>query len=653
MMKIALLALVLFVMPDSGWAQANLQKKISLEVKAQRVDRVLELISNKGDFYFSYNSQLFQRDSLISLKIVYQTVEQVLDQIFQRKIAYLETGKYIILRPLPVKVQIQSETSSDHKFVYVKGWVLDDITGERIGYASVYDRRFLASALTNDAGYFMLKFRNQNQNAHLYISKTSYRDTSLYISLQKDIQLTVPLAPLLAEGRLITIAPSDFLHPDTGVVGFKIDSASLHYLPLVLSRPKVEKNIIANIILSSRQKWQSINLKNFITTRPYQGSLFPGTGTQGKLSAQIINNYSLNIFGGYTGGLNGVEVGGLFNINKKNVQYFQVGGLFNLNGEAMRGMQVGGIHNMVQDSVTGFQVGGIWNMVGDKVVGGQIGGIWNRVGGEMTGGQVGGIFNAVRSSVNGGQLAGIWNKVVGKVTGAQVAGIVNTVGDSVQGLQFAGILNQTKGDMHGVQAAGIINRTSANLKGLQIGLVNIAKKVQGNQIGLVNICDSIDGINVGLINIVTKGYHKMAISANEAEPVNIAFKSGTGRLYSMLLAGANPIEGKRTISLGYGLGKEINFGRWFTINPELSTAYVYQGDWNYFNLLNKLSVNFNLKLHKQLSIYAGPAVSLFYSKQQVPGDKFRVIPVTTYNSRFELASNLKGWIGWNIGVQLF
>jgi hypothetical protein len=44
-------------------------------------------------------------------------------------------------------------------------------------------------------------------------------------------------------------------------------------------------------------------------------------GTHGKLSGQVTNNFSFNILGGYGAGVNGAEVGGLFNIDKKDVKY--------------------------------------------------------------------------------------------------------------------------------------------------------------------------------------------------------------------------------------------------------------------------------------------------------------------------------------------
>ena len=36
------------------------------------------------------------------------------------------------------------------------------------------------------------------------------------------------------------------------------------------------------------------------------------------------------MFGGYTAGVNGLEIGGLFNLNKKDVRYVQAAGLFNI-----------------------------------------------------------------------------------------------------------------------------------------------------------------------------------------------------------------------------------------------------------------------------------------------------------------------------------
>ena len=58
--------------------QANLQKNISLDVNRQRLDNVLEILSNKGDFYFSYNSNIIKKDSLVSFRASNKTVKEIL-----------------------------------------------------------------------------------------------------------------------------------------------------------------------------------------------------------------------------------------------------------------------------------------------------------------------------------------------------------------------------------------------------------------------------------------------------------------------------------------------------------------------------------------------------------------------------------------------
>ena len=64
------------------YGQANLQKNISLEVDRQRLDNVLEILSNKGDFYFSYNSSIIKKDSLVSFRASNKTVKEILLYLF-------------------------------------------------------------------------------------------------------------------------------------------------------------------------------------------------------------------------------------------------------------------------------------------------------------------------------------------------------------------------------------------------------------------------------------------------------------------------------------------------------------------------------------------------------------------------------------------
>jgi hypothetical protein len=343
------------------------------------------------------------------------------------------------------------------------------------------------------------------------------------------------------------------------------------------------------------------------TSFPARVSVVPGLSTQGKADVRTTCNFSFNIFGGVTGGVNGVEIGGLFNIDKMNVQYVQVAGLF------------------------------------------------NSVGGNVTGVQVGGLYNTAKGNLKGIQIGGLTNYVQKEVEGIQVSGIHNHAGQKLYGIQVAGISNYTRNNLKGIQVAGISNISSKGTAGLQIsGIFNYAKHLKGLQIGLINVADSSSGFSLGLVNITKKGFHKVALYSNEVLNMNIAYKSGNPKLYNILLAGINAGSNDKAFAYGYGLGHEIMLGKRVTINPELTTQYVYLGNWHYFNMLGRLQVIATIKLGNNIALFGGPAFSAYYTDQvdAVHGYKSR-LPSNGYHAYELWNRNTTGWIGWTAGISFF
>jgi hypothetical protein len=441
--------------------------------------------------------------------------------------------------------------------------------------------------------------------AELTVSKEFYEDTTVTIEPNRNQELTVILNPVETGLNTVTVSPQDYISPDSVK---NIDTSGMLKNAITRDTPKVEKLWFSRFFLSAKQKVQSANLKKFFTTRPFQISLTPKLSSHGYLSAQVVNKYSLNVLGGYTAGTSIIEVGGLFNIDKKSVQYFQAAGLFNKVGGRVTGFQVAGLNNTVLDTTKGFQAAGINNFIK----------------GKFSGFQVGGIYNHVTDSLRGFQAAGIANFVNKKVTGVQVAGIANISNKETDGVQIAGILNYSK-------------------------------KLKGVQIGLINISDSSEGYSIGLINIVKHGYHKLSFSANEVTNVNVAFKTGNRKLYSILMAGVSAGENNKIYSYGYGLGSEVHLDKWkiFSFNPELSSQSLYLGSWNYTNILNRLNLNVNFKVNKYISLYAGPSFNVFISDQKIGFANYRYpVPPSGYNT-FNLGKNVNGWFGWNAGITIF
>ncbi len=593
---------------SASYGQANLQKNISLDVNRQRLDNVLEILSNKGDFYFSYNSNIVKKDSLVSIRASNKTVKEILTQLFNNTYEFKESGNYIIIRKAPIRMTLVTQKGITEEKIYsVSGFVYDEQSGAAINEASIYEKKMLASALTNEEGYFKIKLKSsKSSTAELTVSKEFYEDTTIKIQPRFDQQLSITMMPVEIPGNNVVIKPEDYLTPDSTQV--ITDTTVAEQPTAVTDSIKVQQTGVGRFLLSGKQKVQSLNLKNFFTTRPFQISLVPGVSTHGQLNSQVINNFSLNVFGGYTAGTNGVEIGGLFNIDQKDVKYFQAAGLFNSVGGAVTGFQAAGINNLVQDNVYGFQA------------------------------------------------AGINNFVTGKMHGFQAAGIYNHVSDSVKGFQAAGIGNFSKEKVSGVQVAGIANISNREMNGVQIaGVVNYTKKLKGLQIGLINIADTSAGYSIGLINIIIKGYHKLSFSANEVENVNAAFKTGNSKLYSILKAGLNLSDSNKIYSFGYGLGSELSLNKkkTLTINPELSCQYLYLGSWDYTNLLNRFDLNFNIKLGKYVSIYGGPSYSVYLTDQNVGFSGYRFpVPPSSYNTT-KFSNKVTGWFGWNAGINFF
>lgn len=400
----------------------NLEKRVNIDVKEQRVSEVLKKISRAGEFYFSYSGTLIKQDSLVTLNMRNTPVRELLNKLFHSKVDYAENGEYIILRYAPNRFTIEPENiTTAEKLYLISGYVIDTQTGLKVKQASIYEKRLLQSTLTDGNGHFKLKFKGDHTEVILTASKESYRDTTLVF---------------LSDIKIKPEAYTD-RNERTGNVGYG----------------DIENSGIGKFFISSKQRIQSLNIPYFFAHTPFQASFVPGLSSHGIMSSQVVNKVSLNILGGYTAGTDGFEIAGLFNITKGDVKKMQVAGLFNQAGGSVNGIQVAGLANDVRGDKKGFQVAGL--------------------------------FNNVKKEAQGFQTAGICNLAGKNMEGMQTAGILNITGKSFNGFQVGGVANFVSKDMEGVQIAGVFNYAK-KVKGLQIGLINVADTSSGWSLGLLN-----------------------------------------------------------------------------------------------------------------------------------------------------------------------
>ncbi len=316
--------------------------------------------------------------------------------------------------------------------------------------------------------------------------------------------------------------------------------------------------------------------------KSFQFTFIYPMGTNGSLSGQISNNFSVNLLAGVNGGVNAFEFGAFANINHGDVSGFQLAGFTNINIGNTRALQIGGFYNQNK---------------------------------EFNGSQIAGFLNNNIGNSNGLQLAGFANISNGYFEGCQLAGFINTNTSLANGVQIAGFTNITGGNSKGVQIAGFSN-VSNDINGFQLaGFINIAHKVKGMQLSFINFADSVEGLSFGFISIVRNGYHRAEISVNESLFSNLSFKIGLNQLYNIFTGGFKQSNSDLYWSFGYGIGSVIAISPRMNINIDAVCQQVIKNSWQfeYLNLLNSLRINASFKLGKRIELAAGPTFNVLVS----------------------------------------
>ncbi|WP_293304066.1 STN and carboxypeptidase regulatory-like domain-containing protein [Pedobacter sp. UBA5917] len=596
-------------------AQSTLSRNISLNIDQQKLGSVLATIEEKGGFRFSYNSSILPVDSLVSIHENNLNIAETLDKLLKHRFEYRQSGNFVIIRYAPLElVLLVNESVGNPELYTITGQVVDKYTNKPIQDASIYEKKLLVSEISDGNGYFSMRLKNITQPISLTVSKENYKST---------------ITHFLAE---VNITPKKEKAGESFISGNLND---------------VEKTWLGNALVTAQQKIQSINIGGFISKAPFQFSLIPRLNSHGSLSGQVVNKFSLNVVGAYSAGVDGAEIGFGFNIDKSDVQYFQFAGGFNLVGGNVRGTQIGGFFNYVIGDVQAVQIAAAYNRVGKSFEGFQVGGVYNKVNQDFRGMQVSLGLNDIGKNFNGFQV-GALNIGSRYQEGIQIGVAGNIVNGKSRGMQIAGIANLNK-ESDGLNIAGLANYTATTARGLQIGTINYAKKLKGVQLGVFNISDQNDGYSIGLINVALKGYHKFSVGTNESTTYNFAYKGGSKRLYNMLMFGMNTKSSEKIYTGGLGFGKEINFFRKISLNPEVSTQCVYQGDWAYINLLGKFELPVNIRLNKWLAIQGGPSVNVYHTKQDTKIGDFGLLQEKHRDFTFK-DPRYTGWIGWSVGL---
>jgi len=665
-----------------------LSTRITVSVDQLPIDQTLIKISEAGNFNFSYNSDIIKSDSIVSLKVRNKPVEKALNLLFGDNIRYKIVSDHIVLLPNGDKKATEQAVRNAYGVggFTLSGFVFDANTGMALPNATVYEVDGKISAFTDQTGYYQMILPSDLTMKGLTYCRYGYLDTILLIRPTHSLQIDISLHPRQRE--LIKIQTKT----------------------TVLERDMNERNIVTwlvpNDALLTAQNVRIFEKKSVqFSVLPFIGSNYLNSGT-------LTNNMSFNLLAGYSGGVDGFELGGLFNMIKNDVKGLQLAGFGNLVGKDTRGVQAAGFFNITAGSVTGAQLAGFQNTLNGEMHGVQVSGFNNVTTQNVDGAQITGFVNIAFKDVNmaqlagyvnygrnigglqasgflniatgdvklaqlsgmvnyaknvgGVQAAGFVNVANGNVDAAQMAGFVNYC-DSVTGVQLAGFVNVATlnvtafqgagfvnygGSVTGTQMAGLVNVSKTENTGTQLaGFFNYAQTLNGLQLAFINISDTVEqGVPIGFFSYVNKGLHRFELSSDEVFFTNLAFKTGTNKFYNVFKTGLG-IHNSWNFTYGLGFKRFFDEHQSFSLNLDFSS--VHDGDHQMKTVGNliKLLPMYNYQLVNHFSVGIGPSINLYTAVKQKTADSYYdIAPYSLVTQTFS-DTRIQLWVGLTVCTQ--
>lgn len=439
--------------------------------------------------------------------------------------------------------------------------------------------------------------------------------------------------------------------------------------------------------------------------RKWRITLFPPLSTNGVEAPNYTARYSINIIGGYHGGLDGAEIGGLINYNKHYASGFQLAGLGNITNGDLEGINLAGIGNFSGQNMSGVQLAGITNFSGGDLEGVQFAGIANVSGYNSSGIQLSGLANISKGDIEGIQGTGLFNASYGDISGLQLSGITNVAKESIEGLQITGVLNFAGSDVSGLQISGLGNTALGSIEGLMIsggfnvaknsssgllitgglnyaneleglaisgganianemeglqfaGLFNASKKATGLQIGLINYANEFEGVPIGFISYYGNGRKNVDVRFSDGGFTDIGLTLGTHRVYNSVIFGYNTLLDRDVYRVGLAVGLEKNvtdsFENWKNetayVNQEFSVLHHFENKWREdLNLIYSYKFLLGKRFSNGFSIYGGPSFNAQVTRVADAND------YTWYSlwSPERKGRQYRFWVGFTAGIRLF
>ena len=128
--------------------------KLSVDLKNSSIENVLNYIESNSEYSFMYDNKKIDVYREVSISVKDQTVESILDQLFQNKVIYKMIGKHIIITP---KEDQFSSTTAQQQSRAISGRVTDSSGSPMPGVTVVIKGKTIGTITDADGNYSIAK----------------------------------------------------------------------------------------------------------------------------------------------------------------------------------------------------------------------------------------------------------------------------------------------------------------------------------------------------------------------------------------------------------------------------------------------------------------------------------------------------------------
>ena len=223
---------LLLLINSAAGQEAMLEKLLTIPKQNTTLYNALNLISQKADVLFIYDSQVVENNKRVKLEARNEPLHQVLDEILTSPgISYKVIGQHILIYNKNKEVlkankkQAEFTAKDSIRKILVRGNIYDNESKAVIPYATIGIEEENIGTISNADGFFQLKVPASFAGSSLIVSCMGYLSQGIPLELLNEQQVDIYLSPRIISIQEVIIR---YIDPNT-IVQKAIKQLELNY----------------------------------------------------------------------------------------------------------------------------------------------------------------------------------------------------------------------------------------------------------------------------------------------------------------------------------------------------------------------------------------------------------------------------------------